>query len=333
MQDINGHSHPVGELCDEGKQLYATALRAGKIPRSDLTDAPCLIQLALLYPDSIDPDWFRPVPASAALSQLLRPIEREIQERRRLTVALADAFQPFMTIGTPAPSATGAVMILEGLPVINAALDRAIAECSVELLTLQPGSGRVPEVIKEGMRRVQPLLDKGVHMRTLYQHTARHHSATLGYVKHVAPFGVEVRTLEEIIDRLIIVDRKIAFVPAQADRQVALELRHPGLVAYLRGVFDQFWNYATPWEEQLPHQPQVRGLTAVQRSIAKLLVEGLVDEAIARRLGMNVRTCRGHIAKLSATLGSGSRTQLGYLIARSGILDKPDGTTDVTGKG
>lgn len=36
---------------------------------------------------------------------------------------------------------------------------------------------------------------------------------------------------------------------------------------------------------------------------------------------MKVRTCRGHIAKLSAALGSGSRAQLGYLIARSGILD------------
>jgi DNA-binding NarL/FixJ family response regulator len=49
-------------------------------------------------------------------------------------------------------------------------------------------------------------------------------------------------------------------------------------------------------------------------------VEGLVDEAIARRLGMNVRTCRAHIAKLAASLGSGSRAQLGYLIAQSGIL-------------
>lgn len=39
-----------------------------------------------------------------------------------------------------------------------------------------------------------------------------------------------------------------------------------------------------------------------------------------------VRTCCGHIAKRSAALGSGSRTQLGDLIARSGILD--DRTAD-----
>ncbi len=35
---------------------------------------------------------------------------------------------------------------------------------------------------------------------------------------------------------------------------------------------------------------------------------------------MNVRTCRAHIAKLATALGSGSRAQLGYLIAESGIL-------------
>jgi DNA-binding NarL/FixJ family response regulator len=51
-------------------------------------------------------------------------------------------------------------------------------------------------------------------------------------------------------------------------------------------------------------------------------VEGHVDEAIARRLGMNVRTCRAHIAKLATALGSGSRAQLGYLIAQSGILSQ-----------
>lgn len=37
---------------------------------------------------------------------------------------------------------------------------------------------------------------------------------------------------------------------------------------------------------------------------------------------MNVRTCRAHVAKLAAALGSNSRAQLGYLIARSGILEE-----------
>lgn len=320
-QHETGHKHSAAELCEAGKNLYATALRTGRLSRAEALEAPCLLDLVLLRPDPDDPQWLRPVPPSLALNQLMHPIEREIQERRQLALSIAGTFEPFMNLTAQDLSARHAITVLEGLTHINTALDRATIECSEELLTVQPGSGRRPDTLEHALRRAEPLLQNGVKMRTLYQHTARHHPSTLAYVERVNPYGVEVRTLEEIIDRLIIIDRKVAFVPARTDRQVALELRHEGLIRYLVGVFEQFWLHATPWEEQLSYAPGMDGITSVQRSIAKLLVEGHVDDSIARRLGMNVRTCRAHIAKLNATLGSGSRAQLGYLIAQSGILD------------
>ncbi|WMX46267.1 helix-turn-helix transcriptional regulator [Streptomyces roseicoloratus] len=317
------HNHSRDELCDVAKELYAQALRTGRLARAEADAAPCLTELVLLRPTPDDADWLYPVPPSVALNQLIHPIEQEIQTRRQHAIALADAFEPFMAM-SPRESSTGsAITVLEGLGAINATLDQVISACTEELLTIQPGSGRRPDTLEQALRRMEPLLDRGVRMRTLYQHTARHHPATLAYVERVAPYGLELRTLEEIIDRLIIVDRKVAFVPARSDRQVALELRHEGLVQYLVGVFDQFWLHAVPWDEEVPsYTPSVDGIGGVQRSIAKLLVEGHVDEAIARRLGMNVRTCRAHIAKLAAALGSGSRAQLGYLIAQSGILEQ-----------
>ncbi|WP_406862205.1 helix-turn-helix transcriptional regulator [Streptomyces solicamelliae] len=321
--DDGGHAHGADELCVAGKDLYAKALRSGRIAYKETAVAPCLIDLGLLRADPDDADVLRPIPPSVALNQLIHPIEREIQERRQLTVALADTFEPFMSITTKDPSTADSINVLEGLGLINATLDRATAECTEELLTVQPGSGRRPHILQEALRRVEPLLGRGISMRTLYQHTARHHSSTLAYVEHVAPHGLEVRTLEEIIDRLIIIDRKVAFVPARSDRQVALELRHEGLVQYLVGVFEQFWLHGVPWEDEVvAYTPVLDGISGVQRSIARLLIEGHVDEAIARRLGMNVRTCRAHIAKLASALGSGSRAQLGYLIAQSGILEQ-----------
>ncbi|ANW19468.1 hypothetical protein [Streptomyces clavuligerus] len=316
-----GHSHTVGELCEAGKSLYITALRTGRIARSEAEATPCLFDLALLYPDPDDSQWLRPVAPTAALSQLIHPIEREIQERRRRALALTDALEPFMAFTAQNSTAPQGITVLEGRNRINAILDQVLMDCSEELLTVQPGSGRQPHVVQKALRRVNPLLERGVRMRTLYQHTARHHPATLAYVELVGPSGVEVRTLEEIIDRLIIVDRKVAFIPASSDRLSALELRHKGIVEYLVGVFEQFWLHGLPWEEPVSYGPDLNGITGVQRSIAKLLVEGHVDEAIARRLGMNVRTCRAHIAKLGSSLGSGSRTQLGYLIAQSKILE------------
>ncbi len=74
---------------------------------------------------------------------------------------------------------------------------------------------------------------------------------------------------------------------------------------------------------QAVHARSVNGVTPRQRAIAGLLVEGHTDAVIAGRLGMNVRAARLHIAELAATPGSESRAQLGFLIARSGVLD-PD---------
>ncbi|MBT2401302.1 helix-turn-helix transcriptional regulator [Streptomyces sp. ISL-100] len=315
------HPHGITELCDDGRRLYASALRSGRIARSEVEPAPCLMDFALLHPDPDDADWLRPVPPSAALAQRLHPIEREIQERRRHSVELADSFEPFMDISAQDPPTTHAITVLEGVHRINAALDLATAECRTEVLTVQPGGDRGEDRLREGLERGLSVVDRGVSMRTLYQHTVRHSQGTLAYAERLADGKVEIRTLEELIERLIVFDRTVAFIPARNDDQVALELRHPGLVDYLVNVFEQLWSRAAPLLEELQYDPPPKGISGVQRSIAQLLVEGHVDDSIARRLGMNVRTCRAHIAKLNATLGSGSRAQLGYLIAQSGILD------------
>ncbi|MGX1884391.1 helix-turn-helix transcriptional regulator [Streptomyces sp. NPDC055287] len=316
------HPHLVTELCDEGARLYASALSTGRIARSEVGSAPCLLEFALLHPDPDDENWLHPVAPSAALAQRLHPIEREIQDRRRLAVDLSDTFEPFLAISAQRPPTTHAITVLEGLGRINAALDVAIAESRTEVLTVQPGGGRSEHILSEALERSKPLIERGISVRTLYQHTVRHSQSTFAYAERMAGAKVEIRTLEELIERLIICDRTVAFIPARNDDQVALELRHPGLVDYLTKVFEQLWQRAVPLLDEVPYDPTPHGISGVQRSIAQLLVEGHVDDSIARRLGMNVRTCRAHIAKLNTALGSGSRAQLGYLIARSGILDQ-----------
>jgi DNA-binding CsgD family transcriptional regulator len=280
------------------------------------------MEFALLLPDPDDVNWLRPVPPSVALAQHLHPIEREITERRRLSVELADAFEPFMAASAAATGGTHSMTVLEGADRINAALNIATSECHIEMLTVQPGGRRLESNLVKGLERDRPLLERGVRLRTLYQHTARHSPETLAYVEQIADGKVEIRTIDELVERLIICDETVAFIPISDDRQVALELRHPGLVRYLIKVFEFMWGRAVPLQASTPYETDPDGITDIQYSIAKLLVEGHVDEAIARRLGMNVRTCRAHIAKLATALGSGSRAQLGFLIAQSGILER-----------
>jgi DNA-binding CsgD family transcriptional regulator/sugar-specific transcriptional regulator TrmB len=290
---------------------------------------PCLLDSGLLQPAIDDLDRLEPTAPTVALQRLLRTSDDRIARERRRGERLADVFEPLMRLGTRTASDedTTALRILSGKERTGQAIEEAMAEGRHELLAIQPYDSKTtrrPDILEEAIRRDQDFLDRGTRMRALYQHTARHIAYPRARYERLTG-DVEARTLDEVTERLIVVDRAVAFIPASADRALALEVRHPALIAYFVNTFDRLWRLATPMHPQAVQPPTLNGISPRQRAIATLLIEGHTDAAIADRLGMNVRTARVHIAKLAATLGSDSRAQLGYLIGRSGILDqKPD---------
>ncbi|CCK28623.1 regulatory protein [Streptomyces davaonensis JCM 4913] len=318
------HRHGAEELCEAGLGLYARALREGRIHAEEADAAPCLVDLGLLQPDLADLRRLRPVMPAFAFHRLLRDVEDRIADERRREARLADMFESLMGIAGryTAVADTPSVSVLNGVVRINQAIEAALAKASGELLTIQPFTGQdVGARLAASLGRDQAHLDRGGRIRTLYQHTVRHSPAVIARYEQLRG-DAEARTLDEVTDRLIVVDGVVAFIPASKDRTLALEVRHPALVTFYVTVFDRFWRLATPMYPETVRQPVRNGITPRQRAIATLLVEGHTDTVIADRLGLNVRTARVHIAKLAAALGSESRAQLGYLIAASGILDQ-----------
>lgn len=202
-------------------------------------------------------------------------------------------------------------------------MDEATQACTTEVLTVQPGGIRREHELSEGLHRALALRGRGVRMRDLYTHVARHGQGLLNYLELMGD-AVEARTLDEVIDRLILFDRTVAFIPANTDRTMALELRHPALISYLVTVFERLWRLAIPLTAPLP-DTGIEGISHREQSIAALLAEGHQDAVIAERLGISVRTARAHIARLSETLGAASRTQLGVRIAQAGLDGSPRG--------
>ncbi|ARI53672.1 helix-turn-helix transcriptional regulator [Streptomyces griseobrunneus] len=96
-------------------------------------------------------------------------------------------------------------------------------------------------------------------------------------------------------------------------------------MAYLIQVYEVLWAQAVPLAENHQATPPDARVTAVQGAIARLLAEGHVDDVVARKMGISVRTCRSHIAKLMQTLGATSRTHLGALLVHSGIAEAGHG--------
>ncbi|MEQ8145557.1 helix-turn-helix transcriptional regulator [Streptomyces sp. OP7] len=306
----------------EALDRYARALDQGHVPASGDAETPLLLRLGLLHPAGDDPSRLEPVAPHLALHRLLRASEDRVAEERRRQERLAETLAPLLRPGEPVERESPLVTRHSGTECIGRAIGEAMAGAT-ELLAVQPHRSYVkfdPAVHEPALRRDQDLLDRGGRIRALYQHTLRH-APTLAARYERLTGDVEARSLDEITDRLVIVDRAVAFIPAGPERSTALEVRHPAIVTFLVTTFDRLWRLASPMYPEADRQPTLNGVTPRQRAIATLLVEGHTDAVIADRLGMNVRTAREHIAKLAALLGSGSRAQLGYLIARSGVLD------------
>ncbi|MER6737823.1 helix-turn-helix transcriptional regulator [Streptomyces puniciscabiei] len=318
--------HGVEDLCAAGALLYERAVREGRIRAEDVVPAPCLVDFGLLHPSVGDLGLLEPVAPAVALRRLLRASDDRVAEERRRGERLAETFEPLLRLdgGSGQDTDTPTLRVLSGLERINGALNQALAEASSELLAIQPHTSHLrisPERRAMALARDQALLDRGGRIRTLYQHTLRHAPSVRARYE-LLHGDVEARTLDEVTDRLLVVDRAVAYVPAKPDLSLALEVRHPALLSFFLTTFDRLWRLATPMYPEAAQPPAPSGVTPRQRAIAALLVEGHTDAAIADRLGMNVRTARLHIAKLAAALGSDSRAQLGYLIGRSGILDQ-----------
>lgn len=317
--DKQEHSHSDRELCTTAIQLYTQALRKNRIRRDEVAAAPCLIDMALLHADPRDTSWLRPVPPSAALAHLLLPITREIHERVRLTTILADSLAPLTAVPSDDPNLS--ITVLEGKPLIKSVLNEASATATSEILTAQPGGNRTKEGMKEGLSNSLAAIARGARLRHIYQRPARYNPHVKDYIARVPTDRIEVRTVEQTVERLIIVDREMALIPANADRSAALEIRHPALVTYLVQVYDVLWAHGTPLTEHLPPAIPDAPVTPVQQSIARLIAEGTTDEAVARKMGISVRTCRSHIAKLMQALNASSRTHLGALLVQSGLIE------------
>jgi hypothetical protein len=196
-------------------------------------------------------------------------------------------------------------------------IDRFIGEvvlsAQTELLTAQPQAGRSAAALRAAGDRDVAALKRGVSLRTIYQHAARRGRATRQYVARVIAEGAEVRTLDEFFNRLIVVDRELALIPAGDDLDTALAIRDVALVAYLVDIFERFWDRGRPFTNVASGTGTLSAIASEQRAMTiRMLIEGHSDATCAKRLGVSPRTYAAYVADLKAEYEAETRFQLGY---------------------
>jgi hypothetical protein len=277
-----------------------------------------LVELGLLATDPVSGRLLAKDPTGSQ-ANVVTPLGQRGADLLTESARWANAFGGLAQTWRRSPiAAHGPFTELRGIPTITRFLESAVDDATTELLTAQPQAFRGVSQLNAVVERDGQALERGVALRTLYQHSARRSSATHKYVHAVSKRGAEVRTLDEFFNRMIVVDRHLAVIPSAESLNVAIAIREPSIVAYLVDVFERSWERARPFGDK--ESSTMRGIAVEQRAMTiRMLIEGHADPASAKRLGVSPRTYAGYVADLKGEYDAETRFQLGYYMGQKGV--------------
>lgn len=306
-------------------RIYSNAVGHGYLPVDDPRLSPdselrpaldLLLDIGLLVEED---SRYLPVDPSTIQSRIIVPMSQRGAELIDESARWADAFTEFgQTFRKSAQASESSLTEIRGFPHINGFIQAAVGDARKEILTAQPYGRRRATTLAVAEERDIKALERGVKMRTLYQHTARHSPATREYVAEVLTRGGEVRTLDEFFKRLIVIDREVAIIPASEDHDAAVAIHDRSVIAYLVDMFDRSWERGRLFQLTEGGGEQVIA-SDVRAMTIRLLVEGHSDPASAKRMGVSTRTYAGYIASLKNEYGVQTRFQLGHAMGREEI--------------
>ncbi|GAB2956911.1 helix-turn-helix domain-containing protein [Streptomyces pseudoechinosporeus] len=279
-----------------------------------------LSDLSLLAPSRDSPGALRAVNPSLGLKVLLQREQDELAWRQQRIeqnrAALAALAAEYTTSGR---SGTDGTEELDNVDDIRIRLEALAESCQHESLAFHPVGGLTEESIEAGRPLNERALARGVRFRSIYLDSATNDRVTKAHAQWMAERNSEVRTSPTLPMRLLIVDTTAAVVaglPGQTGPSALLFSSRPVVLA-MRALFEAYWEHATPFHQALSRGDDPdSGLTPQERKLLQLLATGLTDEAVARALGIGVRTERRIMAELMERLGASSRFEAGVQATR-----------------
>jgi DNA-binding CsgD family transcriptional regulator len=321
--------------------VYTHALHTGDVGADDpflaaeLSMSPAAIKRAVdelrrlkllrAVPGSHPPRW-RPVDPEVAAALLTLPIDEEVHRSRAAICRIRENLNSFLVHyqeSRDAGSATPGIVDLPDPDEFAGHLFLASTRCQRELVCFRPNGWLASEadVAAPSWLNGPALGARGVRVRLLLQHAVRVDIRARNQLCDLVADGAEIRTTGQLPKELMIFDREIAFL-VQDDSSTGrsgVMVHHPGTVPLLLDLVEWIWDSAQPYTAtELGYHEVAENL---HRTIVELLAEGLTDEAIARRLGVSVRTCRRHVATVLRNLDSVSRFQAGVQAAAAGLVN------------
>lgn len=258
-----------------------------------------------------------PLDPRVSIGRLLERAEADLDAERSRVADMRESISDFERDFRQGQQLSGPALPLfeevtaEHAPEVVAALDR-VSQGPVLQVTgqIESGPGHDPAVSR--LRRDS--LIQGRAVRSIFSVEVLEHPSSRAIAQARAAAGEQQRFLVGIPMRFAVFGNSGVLMNAGEDSVAEfLLLRSEALVESFTLLFYEMWRRAEPLEAPTPGQDVTR--------IMELMALGFKDEAIARHLGVGLRTVRRRIADEMDKRGVETRFQLGLAAGRSGVID------------
>ncbi|HEX4725331.1 MAG TPA: helix-turn-helix domain-containing protein [Pseudonocardiaceae bacterium] len=285
-----------------------------------------LVDLDVVRPEQTAPSGVAVRDPSVALAQLVERVQDDLFERRRRTADTRAEFDALIAAhrrgqGAPAPGATDTgIELLTDVEQVRERLDELSFFTSTSVYSVQPISRPSPDAAAAARPLEIRSLRRGVEMRVIYDNRIVADERRRAQLHEAAAGGVRIRLADGPLQRLIIMDERVAVVPVDpaGGDSGALIVRQPGLLDGFVRLFHLLWSGTT--ELVVGSGDEEDDLTEDDRALLALLAAGATDEAAARDFGISERQVRRRVAVLMRRLDARSRFEAGVLAVRRGWI-------------
>ncbi|MGI8946480.1 MAG: helix-turn-helix transcriptional regulator [Ornithinimicrobium sp.] len=257
--------------------------------------------------------------ALARIGGLLDLAEAELGEQHRRVVQLRGSLESYeqdRAAGTPDHPARlppfEEVTPTTASEIVQMAARTSPGDVRQVTARVQTGPEHDPSVIRA--RREGIHAGRAVH--TVFRLDVLTDPAWRDWVHARAADGERQRFVEDIDLQFVVFGSSVVLVEEGPEPDAdSLLIRVPIVVQAFTALFEEYWRRG-----ELALQAD---LSAQTRGLVELLAMGFKDEAIARHLGVGLRTVRRRVADLVDGYGVRTRFQLGLEIGRRGQHDQP----------
>ncbi|MEV0446399.1 hypothetical protein [Streptomyces sp. NPDC050600] len=309
-------------LSEEDLRLYREVLSANADVSADDPRLENLRSVGVVFDEPLSNR-----PSARSLSQAERDFYVRELDEIRLRVQRMSQIGPVLDAlgraadGGETPAGADVVQILKDNTAINSVVHNAIEHSAI--VWSSQTRPRKPEGLAKSVVRDVALLERGgVRYRNLYPTSARTRPVETDYARRTAETGYsESRTSSRHFSRMILTDTVALISDVRVGEGVgepAIVIRDPGLLAWLREVYQREWEAADPWFPAPANSPGEREL--IERDILRMLSEGRTRESVCRTLEISPRTYSNYMTAIRARYDVRTNEQLMYRLGNQRTL-------------